>query len=126
MKSSDSGVTWSARYRPTARQVRRLPPEQFAEDRSQSDEMAVFMSPGMDRQKRESKGPRPEMGRPGAPMLYSRLNNSRTGFEPQRNLMARTFGLDGGGTIAADSAGDVYGGMAKPLELRSGEAGRQS
>ena len=59
-------------------------------------------------------------------MLYSRLNDSRTGFEPQRNLMARTFGLDGGGTIAADSAGDVYVAWhGKTLGAASGEAGRQ-
>jgi hypothetical protein len=38
-------------------------------------------------------------------MLYSRSNDSGTAFEPERNLMTRTFGLDGGGIIAADSTG---------------------
>jgi len=29
-------------------------------------------------------------------------------FEPQRNLMRHSFGLDGGGSVAADRAGNVY------------------
>jgi hypothetical protein len=44
----------------------------------------------------------------GLPMLYARLNNEGTAFEPQRNLMRKTFALDGGGTIAADGSGHVY------------------
>jgi len=41
-------------------------------------------------------------------MLYARLNDADGAFEPQRNLMTRTGHLDGGGSIAADAAGDVY------------------
>jgi len=44
----------------------------------------------------------------GTPMLYARLNARRTAFEPERNLMQHTFALDGGGSIAADRAGNVY------------------
>jgi hypothetical protein len=44
----------------------------------------------------------------GAPMLYARSDPGRTAFEPQRNLMQRTFGLDGGGSVAADGLGNVY------------------
>jgi hypothetical protein len=44
----------------------------------------------------------------GAPMLYTRLNDAGTSFEPQRNLMQHTRDLDGGGSVAADSAGNVY------------------
>lgn len=43
-----------------------------------------------------------------APLLYSRLNDARTTFEPQRNLMQFTSALDGGPSVAADSAGNVY------------------
>jgi len=50
----------------------------------------------------------PDSGKPGAPMLYSRLNDVGTAFEPQRNLMIHSFGLDGGGSVAADSEGEVY------------------
>ncbi len=43
-----------------------------------------------------------------APMLYSRLSKNSRSFEPQRNLMRSTSGLDGGGAIAADLSGNVY------------------
>jgi hypothetical protein len=41
-------------------------------------------------------------------MLYARLNDAGTAFEKQRNLMQGTSILDGGGTVAADDAGNVY------------------
>jgi hypothetical protein len=46
----------------------------------------------------------------GAPMLYARSNSGPmvTSFEPERNLMRRTFGLDGGGTVAANATGEVF------------------
>ena len=44
----------------------------------------------------------------GVPMLYARLNDKGTAFEPQRNLMTRSAILDGGGSLAADSQGNVY------------------
>jgi hypothetical protein len=42
------------------------------------------------------------------PMLYTRLNHAGTAFEPQRNVMQFATGLDGGGSVAADRAGNVY------------------
>lgn len=57
----------------------------------------------------EPPGPvNPDAGKPGQPMLYSLLNDQLTSFEPQRNLMLHSFGLDGGGSVAADGAGGVY------------------
>ncbi len=47
-------------------------------------------------------------GPEGTPMLYTRLNDAATAFEPQRNLITWAGGLDGGGTLAADDKGDVY------------------
>jgi hypothetical protein len=44
----------------------------------------------------------------GAPMWYARLNDAGTAFEPQRDLMQFTGGLDGGGAIAADGSSNVY------------------
>ena len=68
----------------------------------------------------------PEAGRPGNPMLYTRLNDQGTAFEPQRNLMLHTFGLDGGGTVAADRAGNVYVAWhGKESGAAEGEGGRQ-
>lgn len=50
----------------------------------------------------------PNSGKPGMPMLYTRLNDAGNAFEPQRSLMHHSFELDGGGSIAADRSGNVY------------------
>ncbi len=42
------------------------------------------------------------------PMFYARLNDARLAFEPQRNVMQFSGGLDGGGSVAADTLGNVY------------------
>jgi hypothetical protein len=75
----------------------------------------------------ESRGPlNPEAGKRGAPMLYSRLNDDGTAFESERTLMTRTFGLDGGGNLAADTVGNVYVAWhGKAPGAVAGEAGRQ-
>jgi hypothetical protein len=45
-------------------------------------------------------------GKPGSePMLYTRLNDAGTAFEPQRNVIQSAYGLDGGGAVAADASG---------------------
>lgn len=44
----------------------------------------------------------------GAPLLYSRLNDPGTAFEPQRDVSRSTADLDGGASIAADTRGNVY------------------
>ncbi|HLJ10866.1 MAG TPA: sialidase family protein, partial [Planctomycetaceae bacterium] len=44
----------------------------------------------------------------GNPMLYSRLADDGAGFEPQRNVIHEAYGLDGGGSVAADRQGNVY------------------
>jgi hypothetical protein len=44
----------------------------------------------------------------GLPMLYTRMTDEGRAFEPQRNLMQKTFALDGGGTVAADGKSHVY------------------
>ncbi len=43
-----------------------------------------------------------------APMFYTRLNDAGTAFEPERNVITWAGGLDGGGSIAADRAGNVF------------------
>lgn len=49
-----------------------------------------------------------ESKHPGAPMWYARLNDDGTAFETQRDLIHSTGALDGGGSLAADAAGNVY------------------
>jgi hypothetical protein len=43
-----------------------------------------------------------------SPFLFTRLKEDGSAFEPQRNLMTKTFNLDGGGSLAADDEGRVY------------------
>ncbi|MBI3882095.1 MAG: hypothetical protein HY301_18805 [Verrucomicrobia bacterium] len=42
-----------------------------------------------------------------SPMLYTRMNDAGTAFEPERNVLLRTMALDGGGCVAADTKGNV-------------------
>jgi hypothetical protein len=60
-----------------------------------------------------------------APMLYTRLNDEGTVFEPQRNLIQRSYGLDGGGAVAADAAGNVYVLWHAPQPGTEGEGNRR-
>lgn len=52
--------------------------------------------------------PKEEGKYPQHPMLYTRLNEAGDAFEPERNVMQWTGGLDGGGSIASDSKGNVF------------------
>ena len=56
------------------------------------------------------KGAAPSMveGKAAAPLLYTRLNDDQTAFEPERNVITYAYGLDGGSSVAADPAGNVY------------------
>jgi len=53
-----------------------------------------------------SHSPTGKMGK--EPMLYTRINDAGTAFEPERNVIQMAYGLDGGGSLAADNAGNVY------------------
>lgn len=59
------------------------------------------------------------------PMLYARLNDAGTAFEPQRNLIRSAYGLDGGGALAADGAGNVYVLWHAPEPGKEGEGNRR-
>jgi hypothetical protein len=58
--------------------------------------------------KAEPKGPKAPSGAASAPMLYARLNDAGTAFEPQMCLARTSTALDGGGSVAADSEGRVF------------------
>ena len=73
-----------------------------------------------------------ELDRPGVdkpwmekPMLFARMNDAGTAFEPERNLIHAAYGLDGGGTLAADRAGNVYVFWHSPAPGTEGEANRR-
>jgi hypothetical protein len=59
-----------------------------------------------------------------APMLYTRLNDEGTAFEPQRNVIQAAVVLDGGGSLAADGAGNVYVTWHAPAPGEKGEGKR--
>lgn len=59
-----------------------------------------------------------------SPMLYTRLNDAGTAFEPERNIIRKAYGLDGGGSVAADEAGNVYVIWHAPEPGVRGEANR--
>lgn len=64
-------------------------------------------------------------GKETAPLLYARLNDQGTAFEPERNLITYAAGLDGGSSVAADSKGNVYVVWHAPMPGNTnGEAGR--
>jgi hypothetical protein len=60
-----------------------------------------------------------------APMLYTRLNDEGTAFEPQRNVIQAAAGLDGGGSVSADGAGNVYVAWHAPEPGTKGEENRR-
>jgi len=58
-------------------------------------------------------------------MLYTRLNDHGTAFEPARDVITSARGLDGGGSVAADNQGNVYVFWHAPKPGNTnGEAGR--
>ena len=64
----------------------------------------------------------PANDQPSAPFLYARSSRDEKVFEPQRNLTRRSYGIDGGGSIAADADGRVYAAWhALPVGGAAGE-----
>lgn len=64
-------------------------------------------------------------GKETTPLLYTRLNDAGSAFEPERNVITRVAGLDGGSSVAADAQGNVYVTWHAPIPGNTnGEAGR--
>ena len=64
----------------------------------------------------------PKAAGKSSPMLYTRLNDAGDAFEPQRNVIQRRPGLDGGGSVAADGEGNVYVAWHAPTEAKDESA----
>lgn len=67
----------------------------------------------------------PRRGQVEEKMFYTRLNDEGTAFEPQRNVLQSAKGLDGGGSVAADGAGNVYVVWHAPEPGNKGEEHRR-
>jgi len=99
---------------------------QLAVDGNHRPHVAWNGSPGA-----QPRGPiNPDSGKPGEPMLYSRLKDDGSGFEAERNVMGASFGLDGGGSLTADGRGNVHVlwhgiGVKEAAGPAKGEARRQ-
>jgi hypothetical protein len=65
----------------------------------------------------------PAQGR--SPMLFTRLDDTGTAFESERNLIRTAYGIDGGGGIAADQQGRVYVFWHAPIPGHQGEDSRR-
>ncbi len=59
------------------------------------------------------------------PMLYTRLNDAGSAFAHQRDLIQLARGVDGGGAVAADNAGNVYVLWHAPAPGTEGEGNRR-
>jgi hypothetical protein len=58
------------------------------------------------------------------PMIYTRLGDTGVAFEPERNVIHTAYGLDGGGSVAANDAGNVYVAWHAPKLGMKGEENR--
>ncbi len=64
-------------------------------------------------------------GEETTPVVYARMTDDGSAFEPERNLITWTGGLDGGSSIAADGLGNVYATWhGRAPGAAEGEAGR--
>jgi hypothetical protein len=58
-------------------------------------------------------------------MLYTRRLPNSDRFEPERNVVTKFVGLDGGGSVAADDAGNVYVAWHAPATPKGDESTRR-
>ena len=59
------------------------------------------------------------------PLMYARLDDAGKDFEPERNIIQKAYGIDGGSAVAADREGHVYVAWHAPGPGEQGEANRR-
>ena len=102
VRSTDDGATWS-----TALRVNSQPNSAVAMGTVRGAQLTIGKNNRIHVAWNGSEPTVPKINH-SLPMLYSRLNDAGDAFEPQRNLITWTSGLDGGGALAADRKGNVY------------------
>ena len=102
-KSTNGGATWSKGIR-----VNSEPGSVIATGSIRGAQLALGKNGRAHVSWMGSKKTAPGGDHMKAPMLYARLNDQGSAFEPQKNVIADAYGLDGGGSVAADEKGNVY------------------
>ena len=102
-RSADAGDTWTNAIR-----VNSQPNSAIAIGTMRHAHMALGKNGRVHVSWMGSDQAQPRAPRNAAPMLYARLNDAADAFENQRNLIQHRPGLDGGGSVAADSSGNVF------------------
>jgi hypothetical protein len=119
-KSSDGGASWSAPIR-----VNGQPASAMSIGTIRGGHIAVGKNGRVHVAWMGAEGAQPRpAGTKASPMLYARMNDAGTGFEPQKNVISEKVGLDGGGSVAADRLGNVYVAWHAPPKVNAGEANR--
>ena len=120
VRSTDGGVTFSA---PAC--VNSQPGSAIATGNIRGAHMAMGRNGRVHVAWNGSDRAQPKVGAKGLPMLYTRSNDSGASFEAQRNVITKAIGLDGGGSVAADEASNVYVVWHAPEPGKSGEENRR-
>src|SRR5438105_463281 len=119
-KSSDGGVSWSTPIR-----VNSQPGSALSIGTIRGGHIALGKNGRVHVAWMGADGAEPKPpGTKATPMLFARLNDAGTGFEPQKNVITQNVGLDGGGSVAADASGNVYVAWHASPKGKQGEENR--
>ncbi len=119
-KSTDGGSSWSAPIR-----VNSQPRSAMSIGTIRGGHLAVGKNGRVHVAWMGADGALPKpAGTKATPMLYARMNDQGTAFEPQKNVISEKVGLDGGGSVAADRLGNVYVAWHAPPRPNAGEENR--
>jgi hypothetical protein len=120
VRSTDDGRTWSKPIR-----VNHVPGSAIALGTVRGAHLAVGRNGRVHVAWMGSKNAEPKAPNGKPPMLYARLSASGDSFEPERNVISSHVGVDGGGSVAADDAGNVYVAWHAPERMGGKEQDRR-